>query len=61
MFYSFARVSAVLKLKVEDHYHNGTRRLLRLHEKGDPHLPSPTVAGYEMRVGNRGQITERGT
>jgi integrase/recombinase XerD len=34
MFYSFARVSAVLKLKVDDYYHNGVRRRLRLHEKG---------------------------
>jgi site-specific recombinase XerD len=28
MFYSFARVSAVLKLKVDDYYHNGARRRL---------------------------------
>jgi hypothetical protein len=28
VFYSFARVSAVLKLKVDDYYHNGARRLL---------------------------------
>jgi integrase len=34
MLYSFARVSAVLKLRVDDYYHNGTRRRLRLHEKG---------------------------
>jgi site-specific recombinase XerC len=34
MFYSFARVRAVLKLKVDDYYHNGARRRLRLHEKG---------------------------
>jgi integrase/recombinase XerD len=34
MFYSFARVSAVLKLKVDDYYHNGARRKLRLPEKG---------------------------
>jgi integrase len=34
IFYSFARVSAVLKLKVDDYYHNGARRRLRLHEKG---------------------------
>jgi hypothetical protein len=34
MFYSFARVSAVLRLKVDDYYHNGARRRLRLHEKG---------------------------
>jgi integrase len=34
MLYTFARVSAVLKLKVDDYYHNGARRRLRLHEKG---------------------------
>jgi hypothetical protein len=33
MLYSFARVGAVLKLKVNDYYH-GPRRWLRLHEKG---------------------------
>jgi site-specific recombinase XerD len=34
MFYSFARVSAVLELKVDDYYHNGAHRRLKLHEKG---------------------------
>jgi hypothetical protein len=34
MLYSFARVSAVLKPKVDDYYHNGARRRLKLHEKG---------------------------
>jgi site-specific recombinase XerD len=34
MLYSFARISAVLGLKVDDYYHNGPRRWLRLHEKG---------------------------
>src|SRR5260370_13482578 len=34
MFYSFARVSGVLKLKADDYYHNGPRRRLRLHQKG---------------------------
>jgi hypothetical protein len=34
MLYSFARVSAVLRLKCDDYYHNGARRRLRLHEKG---------------------------
>ena len=34
MLYSFARVSAVLKLRFDDYYHNGARRRLRLHEKG---------------------------
>jgi site-specific recombinase XerD len=37
MFYSFARVSAVLKLKFDDYYHNGARRRLRLHEGGKEH------------------------
>jgi integrase/recombinase XerD len=32
MFCSFARMSALLKLKVDDYY--GARRRLRLHEKG---------------------------
>jgi len=47
--YSFARVSAVLKLKVDDYYHNGARRRLRLHEKGgkDDDMPGITcLSGY---------------
>jgi integrase len=34
MVYSFARISAVLGMKVEDYYPNGKRWWLRLHEKG---------------------------
>lgn len=34
MIYSFARVGAVLGMKVEDYYQNGKRWWLRLHEKG---------------------------
>src|SRR5260221_14262258 len=34
MFYSFARASAVLKLKVDDYYHNSVRRRLKLHLHG---------------------------
>lgn len=34
MFYSFARISAVLGMKVGDYYPNGKRYWLRLHEKG---------------------------
>ena len=34
MVYSFARVSAVVGMKVEDYYGNGKRWWLRLHEKG---------------------------
>jgi len=41
MLYSFARVSAVLKLRVEDYYHNGARRRLRPHEKGGKEYEMP--------------------
>lgn len=34
MVYSFARVGAVLRMNVEDHYAQGKRWWLRLHEKG---------------------------
>jgi site-specific recombinase XerC len=34
MVYSFARVSAVVGMRVEDYYPNGKRWWLRLHEKG---------------------------
>jgi integrase/recombinase XerD len=34
MIYSFARISAVIGLSVEDYYQNGKRWWLRLHEKG---------------------------
>ncbi|MBI3796472.1 MAG: tyrosine-type recombinase/integrase [Deltaproteobacteria bacterium] len=34
MVYSFARVSAVVSMKVEDYYQNGKRWWVRLHQKG---------------------------
>lgn len=34
MLYSFARVGAVIKMRVDDYYQNGKRWWLRLHEKG---------------------------
>jgi integrase len=34
MVYSFARVGAVVRMKVEDFYENGRRHWFRLHEKG---------------------------
>jgi site-specific recombinase XerD len=34
MVYSFARISAVLGMQVEDYYQNGKRWWIRLHEKG---------------------------
>ncbi len=34
MVYSFARVSAAVRMRVQDYYQNGKRSWLRLHEKG---------------------------
>ena len=60
MLYSFARVSAVLKVKLDDYYHNGARRWLRLHEKGGKehempvhHLLEETLNEYIAAAGLR--------
>ena len=41
MVYSFARVSAVVGMNVEDYYQQGKRWWLRLHEKGGKHHEVP--------------------
>lgn len=41
MVYSFARVSAVVGMNVEDYWQNGKRWWLRLHEKGGKHHELP--------------------
>jgi integrase/recombinase XerD len=41
MVYSFARVSAVVGMNVEDYYQQGKRWWLRLHEKGGKHHELP--------------------
>jgi len=41
MVYSFARVSAVVNMDVEDYWQNGKRWWLRLHEKGGKHHEVP--------------------
>jgi site-specific recombinase XerD len=41
MVYSFARVSAVVGMRVEDYYQNGKRTWIRLHEKGGKHHEVP--------------------
>jgi integrase/recombinase XerD len=41
MVYSFARVSAVVGMNVEDYWQNGKRWWLRLHEKGGKHHEVP--------------------
>lgn len=42
MVYSFARVSAVVQMKVKDYYANGKRYWFRLHEKGGKFHEVPT-------------------
>jgi hypothetical protein len=39
MVYSFARISAVVGMNVEDFYQNGKRYWFRLHEKGGTRIP----------------------
>lgn len=41
MVYSFARIGAVLNMKVEDYYQNGKRWWFRLHEKGGKYHEVP--------------------
>jgi integrase len=41
MLFSFARVSAVLGIRVSDFYENGRRRWFRLLEKGGKHHEVP--------------------
>ncbi len=41
MVYSFARVSAVVQMKLKDYYPNGKRYWLRLHEKGGKYHEVP--------------------
>ena len=37
MFYTFARIGAVVSMRVEDYYQHGKRWFIRLHEKGGKH------------------------
>lgn len=50
MVYSFARVSAAMKMRVEDYYQQGKRWWFRLHEKGGKmhHVPAHHLAEEYM-------------
>lgn len=48
MVYSFARVSAVVNMNVEDYWQNGKRWWLRLHEKGGKHHEVPAHHNAEI-------------
>ena len=58
MVYSFARVSAVVGMRVEDYYQQGKRWWLRLQEKGGqaPRRPGPPQGGgLSRRLSRRGR------
>lgn len=48
MVYTFARVSAVVGMKVEDYYQNGKRSWFRLHEKGGKRHEVPAHHNAEL-------------
>ena len=50
MAYSFARVTAVVRMRVEDSYQNGKRWWLRLHEKGGKRHEVPAHHNAEAYV-----------
>ena len=56
MLYSFARVSAVLGMRRQDYFEQGSRGWLRLHEKGGEasRRPSPPSGGRGPRRLHRG-------
>jgi integrase/recombinase XerD len=47
LVYTFARVGAVVKMRVEDHYTQGRRGWVRLHEKGGKRheMPAHHISG----------------
>jgi site-specific recombinase XerD len=62
MCYTFARVSAVVHMRVEDYYENGKRSWIRLHEKGGKRHEVPAhhnaeayLDAYLAAVGIRGE------
>jgi site-specific recombinase XerD len=50
MVYSFARVTAVVRMRVEDYYQSGKRWWLRLHEKGGKRHEVPAHHNAEAYV-----------
>jgi site-specific recombinase XerD len=50
MVYSFARVSAVTRMRIEDYYQNGKRWWFRLHEKGGKRHDVPAHHNAEAYI-----------
>ena len=65
MIYSFARVSAVVNMDVDDYYQQGKRWWLRLHEKGGKHHALPVhhkaEAYLDAYLAGAGIAAERGS
>ena len=65
MVYSFARVSAVVSMRVEDYYQQGEHWWLRLHEKGGKHHAVPAhhklEAYLDAYLDAAGIAAEKGT
>ena len=72
MLYSFARVSAVLGMRRQDYFQQGSRGWLRLHEKGGrngttsrpttghPRSSTPTSRSAALEDGRADVVSERG-
>ena len=61
MVYSFARVSAVVGMRVEDYYQQGKRWWLRLQEKGGKHHAVPIHHKAEVYLDAAGIAAEKST
>ena len=66
MAYSFARVGAVIRMKVGDYFVQGRRRWVRLHEKGGKEHDVPChhnldqfLDQYIAAAGLAGDVSER--
>ena len=59
MVYSFARVSAVVGMRVEDYYQQGKRWWLRLQEKGGKHHAVPVHHKAEAYLDAAGIAAEK--
>ena len=59
MVYSFARVSAVVGMRVEDYYQQGKRWWLRLQEKGGKHHVVPVHHKAEVYLDAAGIAAEK--
>lgn len=51
MIYTFGRIGAVLKMRVEDYYRQGRRGWMRLHEKGGKRHEMPCHHALEAHLG----------